>query len=80
MVTDPIYYCIFYNIDLPFDLHHAMNKRITPGQFRNLTDDVIPNKRVILNKEEYIIINRKTFSIVNTVDNNIFLICEVKKL
>lgn len=79
MLIDPIYYAIFYDIEFPLNLYYAMNKRITKKQFDNLSDN-LPFKTVSLDNVNYQILNTKTFNIVNTVDNHIFLICEIKKL
>ena len=79
MLIDPIYYIVFYDVNLPFTSLYAMNKRITEKQFKNIADDM-PCKTVSLNDTDYQILNTKTFNIINTVDNHIFIICEIKKL
>jgi len=79
MLIDPIYYVVFYDINLPFTPLYAMSKRVTENQFKNIADGM-PCKTVSLDNVDYQILNTKTFNIVNTVDNHIFLICEIKKL
>lgn len=79
MLIDPIYYAVFFDINLPATSLYAMNKRITESQFKNIADG-LPGKNISLDGKDYQIINTKTFNIINTVDNHIFIICEVKKI
>lgn len=80
MLIDPIYYAVFYDIAFPYDVQHAMNKRISKMKYLNLLDNAVLTKTVFLNNRKYAIVGKKTFQIINTVDNHLFIICEVKKL
>lgn len=54
-------------------------KRIPFNTFESLTDG-IEGKTVFLGEDEYLLsASVKTFSIVNSIDNNRFVICEVLK-
>lgn len=83
MMIEPIYYSVFYDVDKPRQVDHAINKRIDEKVFNNLTDDTGP-KEVILKIEgkeiNYQIVSVSTFNISNTVDNHFFVVCDCKKI
>lgn len=83
-MRQPTYYAVFYDVAKPKDVRFALHKRITPQNFKNLTDDIV-GKEVELkdhleNVAVYKIIGISTFSIFNSVDNNFFVICDCEKL
>jgi len=79
MLMYPMYYVVFYDIDKPKTIGNAMNKRIDRSQWINICDGII-EKTVELDKEMFKIISVSTFNIINTVDNTLFAVCDVKKL
>lgn len=83
MLIEPMYYAVFFDVDLPQTVQYALNKRMDQKQYNNLTDGIegknlelqTINGKVSL----YRLISTKTFLITNTVDNCYYVICEVKK-
>ncbi len=80
MLVEPMYYAIFYDVAFPKNDKYAMKKRINYFKYLNLTDDVFFNKEVELDKVKYRILSHSTFTISNTVDNHLFVICDVEKI
>lgn len=79
------YVVVFYDVDKPLTWREAQHKRIDLKQAENLLDESVPDKQVILRNSEgesasYKIVSRRTFYIVNSVDNCLFIICDVKKI
>lgn len=58
---------------------HIGRKTISLNQFQNITDKA-EAKVLIIEGKNYNLLSFKTFSIVNSIDNNVFLICEVKSV
>lgn len=80
MVTAPIYYAVFYDVNKPKTSYFAMHKRISEKQWFNITDG-IEGKSVQLRSVDdkianYKIISQSIFSILNSVDNSFFVICD----
>lgn len=79
MLIDPMYYAIFYDVDLPKNDYYAMRKRISYLKWTNLLDDM-GTKTITLDGVQYIILEIRTFKIINTVDNTLYLIADVEKV
>jgi len=79
MLIDPMYYAVFYDIAFPRNDKYAMRKKINYYKWMNLTDG-IGEKQVELDGSKYVIVEMRTFKMLNTVDNTLFLICDVIKI
>lgn len=79
MLVEPMFYVIFYDVAFPRTDKYAMKKRINYFKFMNLTDGIL-QKEVELDKVKYRVIQYLTFSIVNSVDNTLYLVCDIEKI
>ena len=79
MLIDPMYYAVFYDVALPKDDRYAMRKKITYFKYINLTDDM-GQKSVELDGVKYNIKEIRTFKVLNTIDNTLYLIADVEKV
>lgn len=79
-MIEPMYFEVFFDVDKPKDDRFAMKMRITYYKYLNLIDGMIPNKEVDLSIGKCRIISYIKFSIINTVDNHHFVICDVEKI
>lgn len=81
-MIEPIYYAVLYDVAKPKTVEFAVNKRITRNSYVNLTDG-IEGKEVTIKGDEtkiYKVLSVATFSILNTVDNHFFVICDCEKI
>lgn len=76
------YLALFFDIALPAIPKNQNYKRITYHEYLNLVDETIPDKTIELVANnvtsQYSIINRRIFHLKNSVDNTLFLICDVE--
>lgn len=84
MPISTIFYAVFYDIKKPKTIAYAMHKRIDETLFKNLTDGM-GIKEVELkdhhgNISRYRVPAISTFLIQNTVDRNLFVICDCEKI
>lgn len=84
MLIEPIYYAVFFDRAKPKDVQHALNKRITATNYKNLTDDngtkTVELKTAAGRVASFSIVSVATFNISNTVDNHFFVVCDVEQI
>lgn len=81
---DKAYIAVFFDVDLPALPNEARQIRLTKDKYINLMDNALPDKTVELVEKDksianYSIVSRRVFHLKNSVDNTMFLICDVKK-
>lgn len=84
-MEDKTYIAVFFDVDLPMTRLFADYKRITKEKYYNLLDQTIPDKTIELTKKDgtkivYTIVATREFYMVNSIDNSLFLICDIKKV
>lgn len=79
MMIEPTYRGYFYDTSKPMDDANVMHKRMGVKMFRNLTDGIM-QKEVYLDGELYLVKRTRTFSVLNTIDNTFFVVCDVEKV
>ena len=82
---DKTYIAVFFDVDLPMTRLFADYKRNTKKKYYNLLDQTIPDKTIELTKKDgtkivYTIVATREFYMVNSIDNSLFLICDIKKV
>ena len=82
---DKTYIAVFFDVDLTMTRLFADYKRITKEKYYNLLDQTIPDKTIELTKKDgtkivYTIVATREFYMVNSIDNSLFLICDIKKV
>lgn len=80
MLVDAMYFAVFFDMAQPKDDRFAMKKRINYFKYLNITDGIVFNKEIELDKVKYRIKAHSTFSIINSIDNHHFVICDVEKI
>lgn len=80
MLIDPMYYAVFYDVELPKNDKYAMKKRINYHKYMKITEGDLSEKNVELDGVQYEVFSISTFRIQNSVDNTLFAVCNVKKL
>ena len=84
-MEDKTYIAVFFDVDLPMTRLFADYKRITKEKYYNLLDQTIPDKTIKKTKKDgtkivYTIVATREFYMVNSIDNSLFLICDIKKV
>lgn len=78
------YIAVFFDTALPALPPNSQMKTINHNQFRDLVDEAIPGKTIELVSNQvvtqYSITSRRIFHLQNSVDNTLFLICDVQKV
>lgn len=90
-MTQPIFYAIFYDVAFPKTYHHSMFKVVTKAVFENLSEE-LKDKYPIFTKEvelkfnddspfvKYLVEHVTTFQIYNSVENHVYVVCDIKKI
>ena len=84
-MEDKTYIAVFFDVDLPMTRLFSEHKRITKEKYYNLLDQAITDKTIELTKKDgskiaYTIVATREFYMVNSIDNSLFLICDIKKV
>jgi len=81
MLIDPMYYATFFDVERP--LEKAITTRIERNKFVNLTDDIVQKEVVLMlpngTFQDFKVLEVKTFSIINSVDNTHIAVCNVER-
>jgi len=85
MEDEKSYFAVFFDVDLPMTWPNAEYKRITREKYINLSDTTVSSKTIeIIKKDgskiEYNIVTRREFYLLNSTDNSLFLICDIRKV
>lgn len=84
MHIQPIFYAIFYDMEKPKTIKYAMHKRIDASIYRNLTDDngikEVELKDHEGNVSRYRIPSMLTFKIENSIECNLYVVCNCEKI